>query len=143
MYEIKLEFRSVGLCGGFFFVSLFVHFFTSLPSYFLISLFLPFFIFYFFALSLCLSFHFSPIFLEPDPKLFCVTWVNKLHRHFIFYMVCNGKTKQHSVFRGFSAAPVFWGALGCSAVFQSVPVFPCSGVPGFSTCHSFIIFDNA
>ena len=48
VYEIKFEFRSVGLCGGFLFISLFVPFFTSLPAYFFIYLFLPFFIFYFF-----------------------------------------------------------------------------------------------
>ena len=29
------------------------------------------------------------------------------------------------------------GALGCFGVFQSVSVFLCSGVLGFSTCHSF------
>ena len=55
---IKLEFRNVGLCGGFLFVSLFVPFFTSLPAYFFIYLFLPFFIFYLFALSLSHSFYF-------------------------------------------------------------------------------------
>ena len=70
MYEIKFEFRSVGLCGGFLFVSLSVPFFTSLPAYVFIYLFLPFFIFYFFALSLCHSFYFFSIFLEPEPKLF-------------------------------------------------------------------------
>ena len=37
--------------------------------------------------------------------------------------------------RGFSA--VLTGAPGCSEVFRSVSVFPCPGVPGFSTCHSF------
>ena len=89
MYEIKLEFRSVGLCGGFLFVSLFVPFFTSLPAYFFIYLFLPpflfiylflpFFIFIFFALSLCHSFYFFSIFLEPEPKLFHVMWINELH----------------------------------------------------------------
>ena len=79
MYEIKFEFRSVGLCAGFLFVSLFVPFFTSLPAYFFICLFLPFFIFYFFAVSLCHFFYFFSIFLEPEPKLFHVTWVNKLH----------------------------------------------------------------
>ena len=78
MYEIKFEFRSVGLCGGFLSVSLFVPFFTSLPVYFFIYLFLPFFV-YFFALSLCHSFYLFSIFLEPEPKLFHVTWVNKLH----------------------------------------------------------------
>ena len=74
MYEIKFEFRSVGLCGGFLFVSLFVPFFTSLRAYFFIDLFLP-----FFALSLCHSFYFFSISLEPEPKFFHVTWVNKLH----------------------------------------------------------------
>ena len=141
MYEIKFEFRSVGLCGGFLFVSLFAPFFTSLPAYFFIYLFLPFFIFYFFALSLCHSFYFFSIFLEPEPKLFHVTWVNKLHWHFIFYMVCNGKSKQYRQIPGFLGCS---GAPGCSGMFRSVPecfgvpVFRCSGVPGFSTCHSFI-----
>ena len=79
MYEIKLEFTSVGLCGGFLFVSLFVSFFTSLPAYSFIYLFLPFFISYFLALSLCHSFYFFSIFLEPEPKLFHVTCVNELH----------------------------------------------------------------
>ena len=58
MYEIKLEFGSVGLCGGSRFVSLFVPFFTSLPTYFFIYLFLPFFIFDFLVISFCLSFYF-------------------------------------------------------------------------------------
>ena len=84
MYEIKLEFRSVGLCGNFLFVSLFVPFFTSLPTYFFIYLFLPFFIFYFFTLSLCHSFYFFSIFLEPEPKLFHVTWVKKITMTFYF-----------------------------------------------------------
>ena len=74
MYEIKFEFRSVGLCGGFLFVSLFVPFFTSLPAYFFIYLFLPFFIFDFFVLSFCLSFYFFSAFLEPASKVFRVTW---------------------------------------------------------------------
>ena len=52
-------------------------------------------------------------------------------------MVCNGKSSSsNSVFRDFSAVPVFRGVLGCSGAFQSVSVFPCSAVPGFSTCHS-------
>ena len=74
-----------------------------LRAYFFIDLFLP-----FFALSLCHSFYFFSIFLEPEPKL--------------FYVLC---------------------VPGCSGVFRSVsecfgvPVFRCSGVPGFSTCHSF------
>ena len=72
------SFRSVGLCGGFLFVYLFVPFFTSLLACFFIYLFLPFFIF-FFALSLCHSFYFFSILLEPEPKLFYVTRVNKLH----------------------------------------------------------------
>ena len=49
----------------------------------------------------------------------------------------NKPTSSNSVFRGFSAVPVFRGALEGSGVFQSVSVFPSSGVPGFSTCHSF------
>ena len=125
----KFEFRSVGLCGGFLFVSLFVPFFTSLPAYFFIYLFLRSFFVSFFLL-------FS-IFLEPEPKLFHVTWVNKLHWHFIFYMVCNGKSKQHrqircsGVFWLFRCSRVLWGVPECSRVFR------CSCVVGFSTCHSF------
>ena len=82
MYEIKLEFRSVVLCGGFLFVSLLVPFFTSLPAYFFIYLFIPFFIFFFlFLRSFFVSFFlpFVSIFLEREPKLFHVMWVNKLH----------------------------------------------------------------
>ena len=137
----KFEFRSVGLCGGFLFVSLFVPFFTSLPAYFFIYLFtyfllslfffLLFFIFYFFVLSLCHSFYFLTIFLQPERKLFHVTWVNKLHWHFIFYMVCNGKSKQHRQIRCSGVFWMFW----CSAVLWDVPecsrVFRCSFVPVF------------
>ena len=134
MYEIKFEFRSVGLCGGFLFVSLFVPFFTctSLPAYFFIYLFLPFFIFlflpffifYFFALSLCHSFYLFSIFLEPEPKLFHVTWVNKLHWHFIaaWSVMRNQKTSSNSVFWGFLAVPVFRSVPDCFGV----PVFWCS-----------------
>ena len=72
-------------------------------------------------------------------------------------MVCNGKTKRtpsNSLFRGFSAVPVFRDVpeLRCSGVFRDFPVFRCSGnpvfgvpgcsgmfrcylVPGFSTCR--------
>ena len=128
-----------------FFICSFLYLFTCLFLYLLIScflyfLFLAFFIFYFFALSLSHSFYFFSIFLQPEPKLFHVTWVNKLHWHFIFYMVCNGKSKQHRQIRCsgfFLDVPVFRGALGCSGVFHSVSVFLCSGVLGFSTCHSF------
>ena len=146
MYEIKLEFRSVGLWGSFLFVSLFVPFFTSLPTYFVIYLFLPFFIFYFCTLSLCHSFYFFSIFLEHEPKLFHVTWVKKLHWHFIFYMVCNGKTKQHrkircsGVFRLFRCSGVLWGVPECSRVFR------CSRVAVFLVLvHATLltIFDNA
>ena len=100
------------------------HFFIYLFLPFFIFLFLPFFIFYLFALSLCHSFCFFSTFLEPEPN---VTWINKLHWHFIFYMVCNGKSKQHRQIRcsgfflpvpGFLPVPVFHGALGCSGVFQ-------------------------
>ena len=44
---------------------------------------------------------------------------------------------------GFSAVPVFRGALGCSGVFQSVSVFLCSGVPGLVHAIPLTIFDNA
>ena len=127
-----------------FFICSFLYLFTCLFIYLLISsflyfLFISFVIFYFFALSLCHSFYFFSIFLEPEPKLFHVTWANKLHWHFIFYMVCNGKSKQHRQIR-------CSGVPGCSGVFRSVPecfgvpVFRCSGVPGFSTCQSFLQF---
>ena len=111
---------------------LFLYLFLSLPLYLLSSLF-----FYFFALSLCHSFYFFSIFLEPEPKLFHVTWVNKLHWHFIFYVVCNGKSKQHrqikcsGFFWLFRWSGVFWGVPECSGVFQSVSVFQCSSVPVF------------
>ena len=126
---------------------LFLYLFLSLPRpYLLISLFTYFFLsssFYFFALSLCHSFYFDSIFLEPEPKLFHVMWVNKLHWRFIFYMGCNGKTKQNrqiqcsGVFRLFRCSGcsgvfrVLWGVPECSRVFR------CSRVPRFSTCHSF------
>ena len=117
-------------------------------------LFLPFFIFYFCALSLCHSFYFFSIFLEPEPKLFHVTWVNKLHWHFIFYMVCSGRSKQHrqircsGVFWLFRCSGVLWGVPECSRVFRcsSVPVFRCSGVPVFLVLVHVIlltIFENA
>ena len=38
------------------------------------------------------------------------------------------------------------GVPGCSGVFWSVPEcfgVPCSGVPGFNSCHFLTIFDNA
>ena len=131
-----------------FFICSFLYLFTCLFLYLLISSFLYFFflfIFYFFALSLCLSFYFFSILLEPEPKLFHVTWVNKLHWHFIFYMVCNGKSKQHrqircsGVFWLFRCSGMLWGVPECSRVFRCscVPVFRSSGVPCFSTCHSF------
>ena len=98
------------LVGGFLFVSLFVPFFTSLP---LISLFTYFFLSFFFIRSFFLSvflFTFFSIFLVPAPKLFRVTWVNKLHLHFSFHTVKFG-------------VPVLRGVPGCSGVFRGVPVF--------------------
>ena len=133
-----------------FFIWSFLYLFTCLFLYLLISSFL----YFLFLRSLFVSFFllFS-IFLEPDPKLFHVTWVNELHWHFIFYMVCNGKSKQHRqirrsrVFWLFRCSAVLWGVPECSRVFRCscvpvfpcscVPVFLCSSVPGFSTCHSF------
>ena len=62
-------------------------------------------------------------------------------------MVCNGKSKQHRQIRCsgdfwlFRCSGVLWGVPGCSGVFRSVP--ECFGVPGFSTCLSLTIFDNA
>ena len=152
MYEINLNLEVLVYVGASF---LFLYLFLSLPLYLLISLFTYFFLslffissflyFCFFALSLCHSFYFFSIFLEPEPKLFHVTWVNKLRWHFIFYMVCNGKSKQHrqircsGVFWMFWCSAVLWDVPECSRVFRCscVPVFLCSGVPGFSTCHSF------
>ena len=115
---------------------LFLYLFLSLPLYLLVSLFLYFFLSLFFISSLFLCvilFTFFSVFLEPEPKLFHVTWVDKLHWHFIFYMVCNGKSKQHRQIRCSGFFLMFW----CSGVFQSVSVFLCSSVLGFSTCHSF------
>ena len=125
---------------------LFLYLFLSLPPYLLISLFTYFFLslfFLFFALSLCHSFYFVSIFLEPEPKLFHVMWVNKLHWHFIFYMGCNGKTKQHRQIRCSGVFRLF-RCSGCSGVFRSVP--ECFGVPVFLVLvHAilFTIFDNA
>lgn len=80
-----------------------------------------FFIFHFFVLSFYFIF-----FLAPASKLFCVTWVDGLHWHFNFCMVCNRATRRHpqfgSVFWGFSAVPVFRGV----PVFRSFLVFRCS-----------------
>ena len=117
-----------------FFICSFLYLFTCLFKFF-IYLFLPFFIFYFFALSLCHSFYFFSIFLEPEPKLFNVTWVNTLHWHFIFYMVSNGKSKQH---RHIRCSGVLWGVPECSRVFR------CSCVLGL--VHVILLtinFDNA
>ena len=47
---------------------------------------------------------------------------------------------------GFFGCSGVLGALGCSGVFQSVSVFPCSGLPVFLVLvHAilFTIFDNA
>ena len=84
MYEIKFELEVLVYVGASFlvlylFLSLPISLLISLFTYFFLSLFLPFFIVYFFVLSLCHSFYFFSIFLEPEPKLFHVTWVNKLH----------------------------------------------------------------
>ena len=128
---------------------LFLYLFLSLPLYLLISLFTYFFLSLFFISSLFLCvilFTFFSIFLEPEPKLFHVTWVNELHWHFIFYMVCNGKTKQHrqiwcsGFFCLFRYSGVLWGVLECSRVFR------CSRVPVFLVLvHAILltIFDNA
>ena len=102
--------------GSFPFFSLFVPFFTSLPAYFFICLFLSFFSFYLFVLSFCLSFYFFFIFLAPTFKLFRVMLVNKLPLHFIFL---------HCQTRCSGGVPVFRGV----PVFPDVPVFRCSGVP--------------
>ena len=146
MYEIKYEFRSVGVCEGFLFVSSFVPFFTSLPAYFFIYLFLP-----FFALSLCHSFYFFSIFLEPEPKLFHVTWVNDYIDILFFTWSVMGKQNNMVKF----GVPGFFGCSGvpgCSGVFWSVPdcfgvpVFRCSGVAVFLVLvHAILltIFDNA
>ena len=135
--------------ASFLFLYLFL-FFTSLPADFFIYLFLSFFIFYFFALSLCHSFYFFSIFLEPLPKLFHVTWVNKLHWHFIFYMVSNGKSKQHRqircsrVFWIFRCSGVLWGVPEWSKLFRCscVPVFLCSCVPVFLVLVHVILLNH-
>ena len=117
-----------GLPFCFFFCS-FLYLFTCLFLYLLISSFLYFLFLRFFFVSFFLLFS---IFLEPEPKLFHVTWVNKLHWHFqIFYMVCNGKSKQ---LRQIRCSGVFW-LFRCSGVLWGVPecsrVFRCSCVPVF------------
>ena len=56
VYEIKFEFRSVGLCGGFLFLSFFLYLFTCLFLYLLISPFLYFRFPYSFFLSFLLLF---------------------------------------------------------------------------------------
>ena len=75
--NLKLE--VLGYVGASF---LFPYLFLSLPLYLLISLFTYFFLSLFFISLLFLSvilFTFFSIFLEAEPKLFHVTWVNKLH----------------------------------------------------------------
>ena len=161
MYEIKFELEVLVYVGASF---LFLYLFLSLPVYLLVSLFTYFFLSLFVISSLFLCvilFTFFSIFLKPEPKLFHVTWVNKLHWHFIFYMVCNGKSKQYSQIQ---CSGVFW-LIRCSGVlwagvFRSVPdcfgvpvfrcsgvpVFRCSGVPVFlALVHVMLltIFDNA
>ena len=123
----------------------FCFFICSFP-YLFTCLFLPFFIFYFLRSFFVSFFLLFSKFLEPEPKLFHVTWVNKLHWHFIFYMVCNGKTTQHrqircsGVFRLFRCSGVLWGVPECSRVFW------CTRVPLFLVLvHAILltIFDNA
>lgn len=55
---------------------------------------------------------FTPFFFIFSACFLALTCLHfyKLHWHFIFYMVCNGKTKQHRQFRGFLAVLVFRGA---------------------------------
>ena len=146
MYEIKFEFRSVGLCGGFLFVSLFVPFFTSLPAYFFIYLFLPF-IVYFFALSLRHSFYSFSIFLEPEPKLFHVTWVLTNYIDILFF-TWSVMGNQNNIVK-FSVPGIFW-LFQCSRMLWGVPecsrLFRCACVPVFPVLVHVIlltIFDNA
>ena len=111
-------------------VSLFVPFFTSLPAYFFIYLFLPFFIFDFFVLSFYLSFYFFSFY-----NLF-FTWsvMGKQNNTVKFgvpgFFDCSSVLGCSGMFRCSSVQ-------GCSSVpvFRGVPVFRCSSVPGFSTCH--------
>ena len=114
---------------------LFLYLFLSLPLYLLIQvlyLLISSFLYFLFLRSFFVSFFllFS-IFLEPEPKLFHVTRVNTLHWHFIFYMVSNGKSKQHRQIR---CSEVFW-LFRCSGVLWGVPEWPklfrCSCVPVF------------
>ena len=129
-----------GLPFFFFFFS-FLYLLTCLFLYLLISSFH----YFLFLRSFFVSFFlpFLSIFLEPEPKLFHVMWVNKLHWHFNFYMGCNGKTKQHRQIRCSGVFRLF-RCSGCSGVFRSVP--ECFGVPVFKVLvHAirFTIFDNA
>ena len=124
---------------------LFLYLFLSLPLsftclflYLLISSFLYFLFLRSFFVSFFLTF-FS-IFLEPEPKLFRVTWVNKLHWH--RQIRCSG------IFRLFRCSGLLRGVPECSRVFRCsrVPVFPCSRVPVFLVLvHAILltIFDNA
>ena len=121
-----------------------------------IYLFLPFFIFYFCALSLCHSFYFFSIFLEPEPKLFHVAWVYKWHWHLIFSWSVMGNQNNivkfgvPEFFWLFRCSGVLWGVPGCSGVPWGVPecsrVFRCSCVPVFLVLLHVIlltIFENA
>ena len=110
-----------------FFICSFLYLFTCLFKFF-IYLFLPFFIFYFFALSLCHSFYFFSIFLEPEPKLFHVTWVNTLH--WLLFFTWSVMGNQNNIVK--FGVPGFFGCSGvpgCSGVFRSGP--NCFGVPVF------------
>ena len=119
---------------------LFPYLFLFLPPYLLISLFTYFFLSLFFISSLFLRvllFTFFSIFLEPEPKLFHVTWVKQITLTFYFFTWSVMENQKNIVKFG---VPGFFGCSGvpgCSGVFQSVSVLMCSGVSGFSTCHSF------
>ena len=91
----------------------------------MINLFFLIFFLFICSFFLFLSYFFF-VFLSPAFKLFCVTWVNKLHLHLIFLH------RQIRCFGMFWAIPVFRGVPGCSVVFRGVPgclVF--RGVPVF------------
>ena len=105
---------------------LFLYLFTCLFLYLLTSSFLY---FYFFALSLCHSFYFSSIFLEPEPKLF-PCYVGKQITLTFYFFTWSVMGNQNNIVK--FGVPGFFGCSGvpgCSGVFRSVP--ECFGVPVF------------
>ena len=123
---------------------LFLYLFTCLFLYLLISSFLY---FYFFALSLCHSFYFSSIFLEPEPKLF-PCYVGKQITLTFYFFTWSVMGNQNNIVK-FGVPGFFW-LFRCSGVLWGVPecsrVFRCSCVLVFLILVHVIlltIFDNA